>query len=258
MEYFNGAFITLANERFPKEERYQKIGILTGTNAAMQCVSAAPDYKSLLDPAHLLCVPQVGSILIAPLIKRFPTRTVLSYAVLTFGLISMTLLICDAATGGKPKILNGGKQKYGTWNPNGLFPIYIISGVAYGMVELIRRVIPRNIVAGDVQRVSVPLGTTSIVPGADSTTPPLDSSEGWMPSFTSCMKSPVPPEPSPLPPSSPSLDTTTLPSSLPSSSPLPPLSGVSLATPKQPKGRKPRLRAWSRWSTRIKSRAPTT
>lgn len=86
--------------------------------------------------------------------KRFPTRTVLSYAVLTFGLISMTLLICDAATGGKPKILNGGKQKYGSWNPNGLFPIYIISGVAYGMVELIRRVIPRNIVAGDVQRVS--------------------------------------------------------------------------------------------------------
>jgi hypothetical protein len=101
---------------------------------------------------------QVGSILIAPLIKRFPTRTVLSYAVLTFGLISMTLLICDAATGGKPKILNGGKQKYGTWNPNGLFPIYIISGVAYGMVELIRRVIPRNIVAGDVQRVSLATG----------------------------------------------------------------------------------------------------
>jgi MFS family permease len=133
LEYFNGAFITLANERFPAKERYQKIGILTGTNAAMQCV---------------------GSILIAPLMKRFPTRTVLSYAVLTFGLISMTLLIADAATGGKPKIMNGGKTKYGTWNPNGLFPIYIISGVAYGMVELIRRVIPRNIVAGDVQRVS--------------------------------------------------------------------------------------------------------
>jgi hypothetical protein len=97
----------------------------------------------------------VGSILIAPLTKRFPTRTVLSYAVLVFGLISMTLLIADAATGGKPKNMNGGKTKYGSWSPNGLFPIYIISGVAYGMVELIRRVIPRNIVAGDVQRVSL-------------------------------------------------------------------------------------------------------
>jgi hypothetical protein len=34
-----------------------------------------------------------------------------------------------------------------------LFPVYVISGVAYGMVELIRRVIPRDIVGGDVQRV---------------------------------------------------------------------------------------------------------
>ena len=67
-----------------------------------------------------------------------------------FGLISCILLICDAATGGKPKMANGGKTKYGTWNPNGLFPIYIISGIAYGMVELIRRVIPRDIVGGDV------------------------------------------------------------------------------------------------------------
>jgi hypothetical protein len=81
-----------------------------------------------------------------------PTRTVLSAAVFMFGLISCILLICDAATGGKPKMSNGGKTKYGTWNPNGLFPIYIISGIAYGMVELIRRVIPRDIVGGDVQK----------------------------------------------------------------------------------------------------------
>jgi hypothetical protein len=33
-----------------------------------------------------------------------------------------------------------------------LFPVYIISGIAYGMVELIRRVIPRDIVGGDVQK----------------------------------------------------------------------------------------------------------
>jgi hypothetical protein len=37
-EYFNGAFITLANERFGNQ-RYKKIGILTGMNAAMQRVS---------------------------------------------------------------------------------------------------------------------------------------------------------------------------------------------------------------------------
>jgi hypothetical protein len=50
-----GAFITMANERFA-DQKYKKIGILTGLNSAAQCV---------------------GSILIAPLIKRFPTRSVL-------------------------------------------------------------------------------------------------------------------------------------------------------------------------------------
>jgi hypothetical protein len=38
---------------------------------------------------------------IAPLIKRYPTRSVLSYAVLTFGLISAIVLIVDGSTGGK-------------------------------------------------------------------------------------------------------------------------------------------------------------
>lgn len=33
-----------------------------------------------------------------------------------------------------------------------MIPIYCISGVAYGMVELIRRVIPRDIVGGSVQK----------------------------------------------------------------------------------------------------------
>jgi len=33
---------------------------------------------------------------------------------------------------------------------NALFPLYMISGISYGMVELIRRIIPRDIVGGDV------------------------------------------------------------------------------------------------------------
>ncbi|KAJ7252640.1 hypothetical protein C8J57DRAFT_73292 [Mycena rebaudengoi] len=131
LEWFNGGFITMANERFG-DQRYKKIGILTGMNSAMQCV---------------------GSIIIAPLIKRYPTRSVLSYAVLTFGLMSAVVLIVDGTTGGKLKSSTvDNKTHYGSWNPNGLFPIYIISGIAYGMVELIRRVIPRDIVGGDVQK----------------------------------------------------------------------------------------------------------
>lgn len=33
-----------------------------------------------------------------------------------------------------------------------MIPIYAICGVAYGMVELIRRIIPRDIVGGNVQK----------------------------------------------------------------------------------------------------------
>jgi hypothetical protein len=98
LRLLTGAFITMANERFG-EQRYKKIGILTGLNSAAQCI---------------------GSIVIAPLIKKRPTRTVLSFAVLTFGLISAILLIVDAATGGvlKFKTANN-KTKYGNWSPNG-------------------------------------------------------------------------------------------------------------------------------------------
>lgn len=35
-------------------------------------------------------------------------------------------------------------------SPDALFPLYMISGISYGMVELIRRIIPRDIVGGDV------------------------------------------------------------------------------------------------------------
>lgn len=33
-----------------------------------------------------------------------------------------------------------------------MIPIYAVCGIAYGMVELIRRIIPRDIVGGNVQK----------------------------------------------------------------------------------------------------------
>ncbi|CAG7855231.1 SubName: Full=Uncharacterized protein {ECO:0000313/EMBL:CCA73644.1} [Serendipita indica DSM 11827] len=130
LESFVGSIITLATDRFTAANTFSKLGALTGLHQAMQVI---------------------GSILIAPLIKRFATRSVLATAILVFGLTTSLLLILDACTGGKPKFLNGGKLKYGTWDPNLLFPLYMVSGIAYGMVELIRRTIPRDIVGGDVQ-----------------------------------------------------------------------------------------------------------
>ncbi|KAG7439275.1 uncharacterized protein BT62DRAFT_770006 [Guyanagaster necrorhizus] len=129
LEFFNGSITTLATDRFAKANTFTKLGAAQGVNQAAQCV---------------------GAILIAPLIVRFPTRTVLGVSVLFFSLMTMILLVVDAATGGKMRESANSPTHYGSWNPNAIFIIWTLSGVAYGMVELIRRVIPCDIVGGNV------------------------------------------------------------------------------------------------------------
>lgn len=146
LEAFNGSIVALATNRYDYEafvthtptRTFERIGLLTGLNQAFQCV---------------------GSILIAPLIKRFPTKNVLSIAILVFGILSAILLIIDAATGGtfvpaayRKKHPKNDFSYYGDYNTDGMIPIYCVTGIAYGMVELIRRVIPRDIVGGNVQK----------------------------------------------------------------------------------------------------------
>lgn len=94
--------------------------------------------------------------------KRLPSKTILSYAIIVFGLVTAILLVVDASTGGsiKPKGWDATHKSsdidfygyYGTYHTDGIIPIYCIAGIAYGMIELIRRVIPRDIVGGDVQK----------------------------------------------------------------------------------------------------------
>ncbi|XP_055331841.1 uncharacterized protein LOC129583865 [Paramacrobiotus metropolitanus] len=146
LEAFNGSIIALATNRYDYDairtnttaKTFERVGLLVGLNQALQCV---------------------GSILIAPLIQRFPTKTVLTAAVFVFGLFTAILLIVDAATGGyiKPadweaKHKKGDYSYYGTYYTDGIIPIYCVTGIAYGMVELIRRVIPKDIVGGDVKK----------------------------------------------------------------------------------------------------------
>lgn len=103
LESFNGSIVTLATDRFGGGSTFGKLGVLTGINQAMQVV---------------------GSIAIAPLMKRFPTRSVLSSAIIIFGLIVTLFLIIDAGTGGRIKATtSNNKVKYGSWNPDALFPV---------------------------------------------------------------------------------------------------------------------------------------
>lgn len=145
LEAFNGSIIALATNRYDQEafhsnstiRTFERVGLLSGLNQAFQCI---------------------GSILIAPLTKHWPTRTVLSISIFIFAIFSAILMIVDAATGGhiKPKdfiqIDEHDYRYYGKYNTNGIIPIYCITGIAFGMVELIRRVIPRDIVGDDSEK----------------------------------------------------------------------------------------------------------
>jgi MFS family permease len=133
LEAFNGSVIALATNRYDELEKkthisitFQRVGVLTGLNQAFQCV---------------------GSILIAPLIKRYPTKNVLACAVLIFAFMSSILLILDAATGGRfvprawPK---DDFSYYGDYDTDAMIPICKSIFSAYQVNELSGRFCPMS------------------------------------------------------------------------------------------------------------------
>ena len=126
LEAFNGSITALATNRYDWEAwrngitpiTFGRVGLLQGLNQAFQCV---------------------GSILIGPLIKRYPTKLVLAIDIFVFGLLTAIPLIVDAATGGsfKPSgwrpVNEDDFGYYGNYNSDAILPIYCISGIAYGM-----------------------------------------------------------------------------------------------------------------------------
>ncbi|OBT88246.1 hypothetical protein VE02_02774 [Pseudogymnoascus sp. 03VT05] len=142
LEVFVGSFISLATNRYDYAARiggyapitFGRIGLLQGVNQAAQAF---------------------GAILVAPLVKRWETRIVLSVAMIVFAFFTTLIIIVDAVTGGTFKPAGASLTDfsyYGKYNTDGMIPVYAITGVVYGMVELIRRVIPRDIVRSDVQK----------------------------------------------------------------------------------------------------------
>lgn len=142
LEAFNGSYIALATNRYDHDAKiggyapitFARIGLIQGLNQAFQCV---------------------GAVLVAPLVRRWPTRIVLSAAILVFSAMTTIVLIVDAATGGtfKPKSAKENDYSYyGKYRTDGMIPIFCATGIVYGIVELIRRVIPRDIVGGNVQK----------------------------------------------------------------------------------------------------------
>lgn len=131
LEFFNGSIMTLSADRFKQANTFTKcnpslfshfvcpltsliVGAAQGINQAAQCV---------------------GAILIAPLVKKWATRSVLTGAIIVFALMTIILLVVDAAsgkkllddnniifkisdTGGTIKTAAAKSPSYGDWNPN--------------------------------------------------------------------------------------------------------------------------------------------
>lgn len=101
LEFFNGSITTLATDRFNASNAFTKLGAAQGVNQAAQCVGAilvSPRPRAVRQIELVLIVsPPSPPPQIAPLVKAFPTRTVLSGAVLFFGLMTTILLIVSLA-----------------------------------------------------------------------------------------------------------------------------------------------------------------
>ena len=79
LETYLGSISITAADRFPKENAFTLLGALQGLNQACQCV---------------------GSILIAPLIAKYPTSKVLCGAIWLLSLMSIAYLLSEAFSGG--------------------------------------------------------------------------------------------------------------------------------------------------------------
>ena len=139
LESYNGSVRSLALDRFDEAglQVFTYTGILDGFNAASQ---------------------SVGAILVGPLLGIFLVRSVMTYTILGYAIISMLIMCIEHATGGTapnvcvrrvllPPKCSGAIS--GNWNPLGIIPIFVFSGIPYGIIEMIRRVIPQQLVGND-------------------------------------------------------------------------------------------------------------
>ena len=99
-----------------------------------------------------------GSILVGPLMTLFRVGDVMTWSMLSFAMLAMIIMCLEKDTGGtmpstcvtvgvKPPKCTGAIS--GTWNILQIFPIFIFGGIPYGIIEMIRRVIPQQIMGGD-------------------------------------------------------------------------------------------------------------
>ncbi|RIA95385.1 major facilitator superfamily domain-containing protein [Glomus cerebriforme] len=129
-ESLGSSISLMAQARFSKEFALTMTPVLTSCFNIMQCIC---------------------SIAAAQLLTRFRTNVILAFSMFCFAIFALILIIIDASTGGKLPI-DGSKFSEGHWSPWILFPIYLPMGGCLGVLELVRRVLPRDIVGENPEK----------------------------------------------------------------------------------------------------------
>ncbi|TGZ84095.1 hypothetical protein EX30DRAFT_338662 [Ascodesmis nigricans] len=94
----------------------------------------------------------IGSILSSLILRHHPIRSALTVTVLVFAIPPVVIMITDVATGGESFQAGQDAAMKGRWKTEALFPLYCLCGVCYGIIELLKRVIPRALVGGDIDK----------------------------------------------------------------------------------------------------------
>ncbi|KAI5811208.1 hypothetical protein DFH27DRAFT_620186 [Peziza echinospora] len=94
----------------------------------------------------------VGTAFVSWGLRRgWSTRRILVCAVLCGVVVSAGLLGLDAGTGGRWREDGGGgrgRERYGEWDPRILFVVFCVAGGVAGCVEVVRKVVPREVLGG--------------------------------------------------------------------------------------------------------------
>lgn len=136
-EAYNGSMMALATNRYDLYAQltgdhritFQRVGLIQGLNLGMRCF---------------------GSILVGPLTTRFQVKYVFAGACTLLGLSTAVLMIIDAANGGDFK--DGDAETVGYFHPDVFIPIHTLCGIGNGMTDLVRAIIPSDVVGGHSQK----------------------------------------------------------------------------------------------------------
>lgn len=112
-----------------------------------------------------------GSTLVGPLLKKVQLRKLLSFSVFFFGIVILSVPVLEFSTGKKFSLFifyvnniggiipgqrvnssNHSPETWGHWNPLILYAVISLAGLFYGIVELIRRVLPCSIVGSNAEK----------------------------------------------------------------------------------------------------------